>query len=308
MLFCFILILVPGRLYTISVTTSGGDGKTQLKASTTVDGTSLANLYLTAGTSTCDNDPYVPGYYGVGYGIISNLIGPTAATYSASFTPGTGQAQQYFVLWGYGGDTNNGANSGFYISKIIITEIVPGVTISPTILNFTCGNAISQTFTAGYVGPAPLNYHLESWSYAQWLVLQFRSCTSNKFLNNFVNFNHTYSTWLFKSNSQSDSSRRQLHGRRYPFIEYCDTFYEYYRYLRSFQYVQSTSGLLYIQFNLYWCYLQLVSFTVWKCKFLMHYLCRADFNKNSKRRKHHNSFCNHKWSLFCVAVKPLLKQ
>jgi len=144
---------VPGNSYAISITTSGSDSYTYLGTSTTVDVSSLTNLYPTSNNSTCTNDTHVPNYSIHGYAGSGGNAGAAVATSTiGAFVPATGQ--QYLVLWGYGGNPNF-SSDGFYISKITIVVTTPSISLSPNSLNYTCGNALSQTFTATNVTNTP---------------------------------------------------------------------------------------------------------------------------------------------------------
>ena len=134
--------------YVISITTSGGDGVETVNMSTNISN------YPSSGQSACTPDPKVGSWFTTGSGATWTV--PAAST---TFTKSvTGVNGQYLLFYAQGGNPGYSLDE-FYISKISIVASVSGVSISPTSLNYTCGNTVSQTFTSGYSGStAPTNY------------------------------------------------------------------------------------------------------------------------------------------------------
>ena len=144
---------LPGTWYTISITTSGGDGGTMLGLSTSVDGTSVNNNYPITTSNVCGTDPKVNSYTVGNYARNQSPVGSTSNTITlTTFNPAA--LQQYLVIWAIGGDARLSAD-GFYISDINIKASTASFSITPSVISLNCGSAISQTLVANNNGQIP---------------------------------------------------------------------------------------------------------------------------------------------------------
>jgi hypothetical protein len=136
---------IPGNVYSVSVTTSGGDNQVKLNTSVIPN---LSN-YVSSNTAGCNGtDPFVNGYVTSGFSRYTTTVAPTTTAYNIpSFQVTGGSPYPYLFIWSSGGNPNLTLD-GFYISSIVITQVTASFPVSPATVNVTCGTALTQTFTA----------------------------------------------------------------------------------------------------------------------------------------------------------------